>query len=515
MVQRIKLDKTQKIVFFGCGSVAKCCLYYLKDFIKCNPKQIYIIDKDASTKNFPPVQHIINKGATFLHFELKRNNLELLFDEHLKLKKHDIIIDLTTMTSTYHIFQECRERNILYINTSIEDDDPVVDSNRFCPVNNGIFLQHINLQIIAEKSKDYGDTTSIIEFGMNPGLISVFVKQGIMNLGKQVIKYRELKKFKKTKKDNLMEEYIKTRCHKKLAELLGIRVVHCSEIDTQVQTVINPGQFVNTWSCVGLITEGLEPAEIQVGTHEKNIPFAKSEVNQVIPQLLITKAYGKDIKFESIAPLKIVDDTVVFTKFKGQSIHHGEGISLNRYLGSFKYSPTMHYVYKLNPYTEELLNKTDPEELVKIMNDNSKWKVLNVYDDKINGYDNVGALFIMDKNPFTEKDELFYYWTGSILDTDYTKNVLKDPYFGPTVIQVMAGILSGVVWMTKHKNKGLCFGEDIDDNFIIKMAEKYLGVYYSRPVIVNKENQLKGTTMDKLFVNKNSNILEMSDIDDL
>jgi len=47
------------------------------------------------------------------------------------------------------------------------------------------------------------------------------------------------------------------------------------------------------------------------------------------------------------------------------------------------------------------------------------------------------------------------------------------------------------------------------------MAEKYLGVYYSRPVIVNKENQLKGTTMDKLFVNKNSNVLEMSDIDEL
>lgn len=505
----IKLDKTRKIVFFGCGSVSKCCIYYLKDFIKCSPNQIFIIDKDKSTRNFPPIQHIINKGATFLHFELKRDNLSWLFDEFLNLKKHDIIIDLTTMTSTYHIFQECRMRNILYINTSIEDDDPVVDSNRFCPVNNGIFLQHINLQIIAEKSKDYGDTTSIIEFGMNPGLISVFVKQGIMNLAKQVIKYHKLKNQKVNQK---MEKYVEKKNHKKLAKLLGIEVIHCSEIDTQVPNVIRPGQFVNTWSCVGLITEGLEPAEIQVGTHEKIIPFAKTDVNQVIPQLLITKAYGKDIKFESIAPLRIVNDTVEFTKFVGQSIHHGEGISLNRYLGSFKYSPTMHYVYKLNPYTEQLLNNTSPEELVKIMNDPSKWKVLNTYDDKINGYDNIGSLFIMKKNPFTEIDELFYYWTGSILDTDYTQNVLKDPYFGPTVIQVMAGILSGVVWMIKNKNKGLCFGEDIDDDFIIKMAKKYLGVYYSRPVIVNKENQLNGTTMDKLCV---SNIGEMSDISEL
>jgi homospermidine synthase len=59
--------------------------------------------------------------------------------------------------------------------------------------------------------------------------------------------------------------------------------------------------------------------------------------------------------------------------------------------------------------------------------------------------------------------------------------VLHDQYFGPTIIQVMAGILSGVHWMLKNKNKGLLFGEDLDDNYIIKCAKKYLGVFYSGP----------------------------------
>jgi len=510
MDERIKLGKSQKIIFLGCGSVSKCCIYYLNKFIKYKPEQVYIIDKDANTQKFPSVVEIVRHGATFLHFEIKRDNLHTLFDQTLKVKKDDIIIDLTTQTCTYHIFQECRMRNILYINTSIEDDDIVTDSVITCPVNNGIFLQHVNLQVIAEKTKDYGDTTALIEFGMNPGLISVFIKQGIVNLAKQVIKYRKAKG-KKVNKN--MEQYVKEKNHKKLAKMMGIEVMHCSEIDTQLPKVITPGQFINTWSCVGLITEGLEPAEIQIGTHEKIIPFAKSQVNQVIPQLLITKAYGKDLKFESIAPLKInSDDSVTFTKFEGRCIHHGEGISLNRYLGSFKYAPTMHYVYKLNPYTEEMIDNTSPEEMVKILNDPSRWKVLNMHEDKIDGYDNIGALFVSRKNPFNETDELFYFWTGSILNTDYTKNVLKDQYFGPTVIQVMAGVLSGVVWMMKHKNRGLCFGEDIDDKFVINMAKKYLGKYYSRPVIVSKENELSGTTMDKLFVDKNA---EKTDIDDL
>jgi len=37
---------------------------------------------------------------------------------------------------------------------------------------------------------------------------------------------------------------------------------------------------------------------------------------------------------------------------------------------------------------------------------------------------------------------------------------------------------------------------------VYRRAKKYLGKYYSRPVIVSKEHELSGTTMDKLFVDK-------------
>jgi homospermidine synthase len=328
---------------------------------------------------------------------------------------------------------------------------------------------------------------------MNPGLISIFVKRGIMDIAKNVINY---------KKQNVSKQllsYYKLKDHKNLARLLKIRTIHCSEIDTQVAQNIKKihNKFINTWSCVGLITEGIEPAEIQIGTHERTLPFEYSNISQPIPQLITTKKAGKDIQMKSIVPLKINDNgNIEFTYIKGRCIHHGEGISLNRYLGSFEYSPTMHYVYQLSPGTDKLMNDLSVSELINITKKNSNWKVLNMHDDKIQGYDNIGALFILEENPFTGKKQPYCHWTGSILSTEYTLNVLKDNFFGPTIIQVMAGILSGVKWINKNKNQGLIFGEDVDDTYILKHIKKYLGKYYSGPV----DLKINDYTIDKLIL---------------
>lgn len=497
-----------KIIFLGCGAVAKCCIYYLPQFFKINYNQVTIIDKDPNAFNFPTVNDAITKGAKVLNYTITRKNINEFLDNIIKTKQYDIIIDLTTNTPTYKILKACRLRKLLYINTSIEDDYKLhVDKQ--CPINNSIFMQHINLLSIAHKTSNNDDNiTSIIEFGMNPGLISVFVKQGIIDITKRALKHQ----IKTNKINKQLLHYYKNRDHKNLARLLDIKAIHCSEIDTQLPQNPPKKPFVNTWSCVGLITEGIEPAEIQIGTHEKSLPFNASNVSEIIPQLITTQTPGKDIKIKSIVPLKInPNNDVEFTYIEGRCIHHGEGISLNRYLGSFEYSPTMHYVYKLNPITDKLLDNISHNELINISETPEKWKVLNVYEDQLQGYDNIGALFVFDKNPITENIEPFSFWTGSILNTNYTTKTLNDPYFGPTVIQVMAGILSGVRWMLKNKNKGILFGEDIDDNYIIKLSKKYLGKYYSGPVDPNF--QLRHTTLDKLIVEGADDT--HTDIDDL
>ncbi len=484
-----------KFIFLGCGAVSKCCIYYLPHFFKINYNQVTIVDKNKNSFNFPTVKNAIQQGANTIHYTITKDNIQTLLDKIIKVKEYDIVIDLTTNTPTYTILKECRIRKLLYINTSIEDDKPLTVTKN-CPINNSIFLQHVNLLAITNKTSNNDDNiTSIVEFGMNPGLISVFVKQGIINLTKLILKYQ----IKNKSLNKQLLRFYKNKDHKNLAQILDIKAIHCSEIDTQLPQKKPKQQFINTWSTVGLITEGIEPAEIQIGTHETILPFKKSNVSQIIPQLITTKTPGKDIKIKSIVPLNInKNGKVEFTYIEGRCIHHGEGISLNRYIGSFKYSPTMHYVYQLNPITDKLLDNFSEQQLINISENPQKWKVLNVYEDKLHGYDNVGALFILDKNPITNSKEPFSFWTGSILHTDYTKNILKDKYFGPTIIQVMAGILSGIHWMIKNKNSGIIFGEDIDDNYIIKLSKKYLGKYYSGPV--NSNFTLENTTLDKLIV---------------
>lgn len=489
-----------KFIFLGCGAVSKCCIYYLPKFFKIDYNQVTIVDKDKNSFDFPTVKNAIQQGSTIIHYAITRDNITTLLDKIIKVKEHDIVIDLTTNTSTYIFLKECRIRKLLYINTSIEDDKPL-NVNKSCPINNSIFLQHTNLLAIANKTSNIDDNiTSIIEFGMNPGLISVFVKQGILNLTKLVLRHQ----IKNNSLNKKLLRYYKNKDHKNLAQILDIKAIHCSEIDTQIPKKKPKQQFINTWSSVGLITEGIEPAEIQIGTHEQILPFDKSNVSQIIPQLITTRTPGKDIHIKSIVPLSInKNNDIQFTYIEGRCIHHGEGISLNRYIGSFEYSPTMHYAYKLNPITDKLLDTLSQSQLIDISNNPKQWKVLNVYEDKLHGYDNIGSLFIFDKNPITNINEPFSFWTGSILHTDYTKNILKDKYFGPTTIQVMAGILSGIRWMIKNKNSGITFGEDLDDNYIIKLSKKYLGKYYSGPVDHNFK--LQSTTLNKLIVKGSDN----------
>ena len=51
---------------------------------------------------------------------------------------------------------------------------------------------------------------------------------------------------------------------------LGVRGIHIAERDTQRSRRPKPlDVFWNTWSVEGFISEGLQPAELGWGTHEK------------------------------------------------------------------------------------------------------------------------------------------------------------------------------------------------------------------------------------------------------
>src|SRR5207237_2503132 len=58
-----------------------------------------------------------------------------------------------------------------------------------------------------------------------------------------------------------------------LGAAVGVKVIHIAERDTQVSSIPKRrGEFVNTWSIEGFVSEGAQPAELGWGAHERHFP---------------------------------------------------------------------------------------------------------------------------------------------------------------------------------------------------------------------------------------------------
>ena len=95
--------------------------------------------------------------------------------------------------------------------------------------------------------------------GANPGMVSWFVKQALLDVAGEIgLKFDE----PKTRDD-----------WARLMHRAGVKGIHIAERDTQRARDPKPrGIFVNTWSVEGFCSEGLQPAELGWGTHEKALP---------------------------------------------------------------------------------------------------------------------------------------------------------------------------------------------------------------------------------------------------
>jgi homospermidine synthase len=469
----------KKIIFLGCGSIAKCCLYYLSYFFIFDYKNIIIIDKLKREKDYPVVKYYLRKKSTFLVKEVTEENYVEFFNS-LQLKEKDIIIDLTTDTPSFCFFKYCRINNLFYINTSSEQSE--------LTGINSIAVQHCNYFDIARKTNNCKNVTTIIEYGMNPGLISSFVLKGIDDIAVYFIN----KNNQNNSIDNELIELYNLKNKERyslLARKLRIKVIHCSEIDTTTITsnTLIKDKFYNTWSCVGLMEESYEGIELAIGTHEEIIPLDKYQI--FINGIFSSSTLCKDVKIKSIVPLTMENNNVIFTEIEGHPIQHGECCSLYRLLSTHDYAPTMHYVYKLSKYAQNILDKYNKTELKNLLLDPNKWEVLNSYNHDIEGYDNVGAFFILDYN----SENNFTWWSGTILSNDYTKNILNDKINSATTIQVMCGVFGGLYWtlLPENQNKGLCFGEDIDYKTVFSITEELLGKIYSNKTFGKTINSSK------------------------
>src|SRR5262249_27396947 len=127
----------------------------------------------------------------------------------------------------------------------------------------------------------------------------------------------------------------------RLAERLGVRVIHIAERDTQASAIPKePGEFVNTWSIDGFVSEGSQPAELGWGTHDRHFPEDGRRHHFGSGAAFSLRRPGAATRARSWTPIE--------APYQGYLITHGEAISIAdslpvRHGNGVRSRPTCHY----------------------------------------------------------------------------------------------------------------------------------------------------------------------------
>jgi homospermidine synthase len=452
----MKIDiKRKKIVFLGYGAVAKCVWNYFNDFFIYSKKNVFLIDKNKNSFYGPGLETIkkivLNVDAT---------TFDDLVD-YLHLKKGDIIIDLTTSTITYYFIKKCLLSGYYYINTSIEDIDDKMEGQ-------SIDCQHERLKEICRDIKP--TSTVLTECGQNPGLIQHYVLYALNQLSLK-------KDYKKKTLQKVIDEY-------------QIGSILMSEIDNmkeKKETIKDKKILYNTWSVSGYLFESLDNTELVCGKTNSYIkPFIdSSKLNKFKMDIYKSDKLDRNVIFlnnialnstlNSICPILDNNGQIEFKNYRGKLIHHGEVFELARYFG--KNAPFMSYVYKNSSYMDESIeqfyknypNSSEDDLLLYIEQNDTFYVFDNMKGSKMIGHDSVGCTIFCGKDKVER-----IFWCGSILsDTD--KNV--KPEFTPTIIQVAAGVLSGLSFIIENKNMGWVEPCDLNTKYILEKSIPLLGKF--------------------------------------
>ncbi|MFT3781810.1 MAG: saccharopine dehydrogenase NADP-binding domain-containing protein [Nibricoccus sp.] len=441
-----------RILILGYGAVAECALPIILQQVATRPNNITIIDfEDRRMK----LASWIGSGVRFERERVTPENMARVLESRLSVG--DLLIDLAWNIDTCALLQWCHERGVLYTNASVELWDPYNGAGLKHPTERTLYWRHMRLRKLVESWSEKGPT-ALIEHGANPGLISHFTKQGLIDIGRRMIE--EGKAAGRDAEE--IAELINARTFNLLAARLNVRVIHCSERDTQVTTIPKRvNEFVNTWSVEGFREEGTTTAELGWGTHERELPpFAYQHSDGPRNQICLARM-GMNTWIRSWVP----NDSIV-----GMLIRHGEAFTISDKLtvwqeGRAVYRPTVHYAYCPCDSAIASLHELRGRNYHLVPNH----RILN--DDIAEGSDLLGALLM--GHPYNS------WWTGSNLRIREARRLVA--HQNATTVQVAIGMVAGIKWMLENPQSGFCVPDDLPHDFILQIAKPYLGEFISTP----------------------------------
>ena len=397
------------------------------------------------------VKGAIEKGATYIKDQLTKENLDNFLSKYLK--SGDFLLDLAWNIDANAILQWAHDHDVLYLNTSIEEWNPYAGGHSKHPLDRTLYVRHMRMREMKSKWNKIG-ATAIVEHGANPGLVSHLVKKALVDIANKTIE------------DGIATDAIKgalaNEDYPKLAQALTVKVIHISERDTQVSDkpkLLN--EFVNTWSVEGLYEEGVAPAELGWGTHEKKLPaMAYEHKSGPKNQIAIAQPGAKTWVRSWVPNMEIT----------GMVIRHGEAFTITDHLTVWDgdkavYRPTVHYAYC--PTDAAIASLRELEHRNWDLTENQR--IMN--DEIIDGDDRLGVLLM--GHPYKA------WWAGSLLSIHESRKLI--PNQSATTVQVASAVFAAVAWAVENPNAGLLVPDDLPWREVLGHAEKYWGGIYSAP----------------------------------
>lgn len=430
-----QVDFAGRLLIVGFGCIARGVLPLLFRHVGIARDRVRIVTADDGHAA------VAREWGAALRVEpLTRANYRQVLAE--ELGQGDFLLNMSIDVGSVDLIEWCRDHGVLYLDACIEPWAGGYTDPELTPSQRSNYA--LREQALALRCPG-AQPTAVLTHGVNPGLVSHFVKQALLDVAEAV--------------GAPAREPADRAGWAALAQRLGIKVIHVAERDTQVARVPKRrGEFVNTWSVEGFVGEGSQPAELGWGSHERALPPDGRRHGSGCDAAIYLLRPGAGTPVRSWTPLE--------GPYRGFLVTHGESISIADHLtvrapdGSVAYRPTVHYAY--HPCNDAVLSL---HELA-----GREWRLQDgrrtlEAGEIVDGMDELGVL--LGGHARTA------YWYGSRLTNDEARALA--PLNNATSLQTAAGVLAGLVWAMRHPDRGIVDPDEMDFREVLAVARPYLG----------------------------------------
>lgn len=428
----------KQIVFAGFGAAARCLFALIPvkepEWVSL---PIVIIDPRRDLKEDPLFKDVpYTNEIVIINDSIDEDSIGKLFEKYVL--EGAVVVDLTYRVNSSEMIQNCDRKKCIYVNTAVDYWERAVHdwSNSD--------MEEYSLAYSREKiAKECSNckTTAILNHGMNPGLVSHFVKHAVKKL------YAEKHGDDKAS-------------YGEMAKKIGLTTVHISERDTQKTCLqVTEKQLLNTWCVKGLFDEAIDPVQVSWGSHEKRYPewLVPRHVNKYGQAFFPVR--GMQMKLKSYEPMGGM--------LVGSCIPHAESASMAKLINHDDYRISVYYVYLIPDVAKSSSYHMESLE------DDYKFYVLKAKDIADGGYDSVGCLLFYGVNRKV--------WVGAVQPIERIKKL--NPEVNGTCMQVAISVLASLKWaLNGNSERGICDPEDLDTDFILKYCDYWMGDFIMKDV---------------------------------